>query len=149
MPDESASRELAARLAAALSPGDLVLLEGSLGAGKTFLCREILYALGLPEQEPVTSPTFALLHEYPTSPPVLHGDLYRLGHADELLELGLLEQLGGEAIVLLEWAERFADALGPIALRIELEMRGEEARLARLSSGSPRGAELLASLASG
>ncbi|MBC7173730.1 MAG: tRNA (adenosine(37)-N6)-threonylcarbamoyltransferase complex ATPase subunit type 1 TsaE, partial [Polyangiaceae bacterium] len=87
--DESGTREVARALAAELRAGDTVLLEGDLGAGKTAFAREVAYGLGLPEEEPVTSPTFALAHEYPLDPLLVHADLYRLSHPDELLELGL------------------------------------------------------------
>ncbi|KKB10705.1 hypothetical protein VE25_16650 [Devosia geojensis] len=105
LPDDAATAALGAELAATLSSGDLVLLEGDLGAGKTALARAIIRALaGDPDLE-VPSPTFALIQPYRAGGlNVLHADLYRLGDPREIDELGLLDD--AQAIVLVEWAER-------------------------------------------
>src|SRR5687767_12206225 len=86
-----ASRRLGELLASAARPGDLLVLEGDLGAGKTFLVRSIARALGVPSRKPVTSPTFTLVHEHAARIPIVHADLYRLADGDELVELGLSE----------------------------------------------------------
>src|SRR5262245_53287866 len=91
LPTESATRALAERLAPLLGASDLVVLSGALGAGKTFLVRELCELMGL-ENERVTSPTFALIHEYDTQPPVAHADLYRLSEARDVRALGLDSQ---------------------------------------------------------
>jgi tRNA threonylcarbamoyladenosine biosynthesis protein TsaE len=103
--DDAATAALGQRLAAVLRPGDIVRLEGDLGAGKTALARAIIRALsGDPELE-VPSPTFALVQPYDTpTGPLLHADLYRIADPRETDELGLLDR--PEAIVLLEWSER-------------------------------------------
>lgn len=103
--DDAATAALGAELAAELRPGDLVILQGDLGAGKSALARAILRNLaGDPDLE-VPSPTFALVQPYDTPDgPVLHADLYRLGDPREVEELGLLDN--PNAIVLVEWAER-------------------------------------------
>jgi tRNA threonylcarbamoyl adenosine modification protein YjeE len=105
LPDDAATGALGQRLAAVLRPGDIVRLEGDLGAGKTALARAIIRALcGDPGLE-VPSPTFALVQPYDTPvAPLLHADLYRISDPRETDELGLLDR--PEAIVLLEWAER-------------------------------------------
>lgn len=105
LPDDAATLAFGGELAALLGPGDIVSLEGELGAGKSALARATIRALaGDPELE-VPSPTFALVQPYDTPKgPVLHADLYRLGDAAEADELGLLDTPG--AIVLVEWAER-------------------------------------------
>jgi tRNA threonylcarbamoyladenosine biosynthesis protein TsaE len=103
--DDAATAALGDEIAAGLHPGDVIILQGDLGAGKTALARAIIRALaGDPELE-VPSPTFALVQPYDTPRgPVLHADLYRLGDPREVDELGLLDN--PEAIVLVEWAER-------------------------------------------
>jgi tRNA threonylcarbamoyladenosine biosynthesis protein TsaE len=140
-----ATRRFGAALAASLRPGDLLVLEGELGAGKTFLTRAIARGLGVPSAVPVTSPTFTLLNEYATPVPLVHADLYRLGEADELIELGLLDRIGREVIAIVEWGDRFSDALGERGLWIWL--RYEEAgRSARLQARGDSGEALLARL---
>lgn len=105
LPDDAATLAFGQELADMLRPGDIVSLEGELGAGKSALARATIRALaGDPELE-VPSPTFALVQPYETPRgPVLHADLYRLGDAAEADELGLLDNAG--AFVLVEWAER-------------------------------------------
>jgi tRNA threonylcarbamoyladenosine biosynthesis protein TsaE len=108
------TRRLGAAIAAALAPGDLVILSGDLGAGKTFLVRAVARALGVAGA--VTSPTFALVHEYATErAPLVHVDLYRLrgeGLTAEVARLGLREQRREGAIVIVEWGEDATGALG-------------------------------------
>jgi tRNA threonylcarbamoyladenosine biosynthesis protein TsaE len=137
-----ATRQLGALLGSLLRAGDLVVLEGDLGAGKTFLVRAVARTLGVPPEVAVTSPTFTLLHEHATVPPLVHADLYRLGDADELVELGLLDRIGRDAVVIVEWGDRFADALGGRGLWIRLSLTGD-GRSARLEARGARGREIL------
>jgi len=103
--DDDATAELGRRLAAALKPGDLLLLHGDLGAGKTALARAIVRTLMGDDNLDVPSPSFALVQPYDTNGvSVLHADLYRLASAQEIDELGLFDR--PEAIVLVEWPER-------------------------------------------
>src|SRR5690606_37291059 len=105
LPDDDATARFGAELATALRPGDIVSLEGDLGAGKTALARAIIRALAGDPGLDVPSPTFAIIQPYETPKgSVLHADLYRLADALEADELGLLDD--PEAIVLAEWAER-------------------------------------------
>ncbi|ODT48226.1 tRNA (adenosine(37)-N6)-threonylcarbamoyltransferase complex ATPase subunit type 1 TsaE [Devosia sp. 63-57] len=105
LPDDDATAAFGATLAATLQPGDIVRLEGDLGAGKTALARAVIRALAGDTALEVPSPTFAIVQPYDTPlAPVLHADLYRLADASEVVELGLLDD--PEAIVLVEWAER-------------------------------------------
>jgi tRNA threonylcarbamoyladenosine biosynthesis protein TsaE len=145
LPDRRATRLLGRALAESLSAGDLVVLEGDLGAGKTFLVRAIARGLGVPADKPVTSPTFTLVNEYAARLPLLHSDLYRLGAADELVELGLLERIGRDAVVLIEWGDRFSEALGAEGLWIQLSYAAD-GRAAVLSARGARGAALLTRL---
>jgi tRNA threonylcarbamoyladenosine biosynthesis protein TsaE len=126
-------------IAGLLVPGDLVVLGGELGAGKTFLAGAITHALGVSPAQAITSPTFGLIHEYPTSRGVvLHVDLYRLRDGAtplpvEVARLGLRERRAEGAVLLVEWGEDALEALGGApALRVELTATGVSARAARL-----------------
>ncbi|MGH9076396.1 MAG: tRNA (adenosine(37)-N6)-threonylcarbamoyltransferase complex ATPase subunit type 1 TsaE [Acidimicrobiales bacterium] len=112
------TQEVAARLAGLLSAGDVVLLGGELGAGKTTFTKGLAAALGVAEV--VTSPTFTLLRSYPAAGglTLLHADVYRLGQLREVLDLALTEQLDEGAVAVVEWGERAAPALGPDYLSI-------------------------------
>jgi tRNA threonylcarbamoyladenosine biosynthesis protein TsaE len=121
LPDDDDTARFGAELAAALRPGDIVSLEGDLGAGKTALARAIIRALAGDPALEVPSPTFAIIQPYETEQgPVLHADLYRLADAAEVDELGLLDE--AEAIVLVEWAERARQVMEKVTMRVELDM---------------------------
>ena len=138
------TRRLGRRLAACLAPGDLLLLEGELGAGKTFLARAIARGLGVPTEVRITSPTFDLVHELPARIPLVHVDLYRIDAGADLLELGLLDRIGGDAIVLIEWGARFASELGGSGLSIRVERDRGSGRWCKVAPHGPRGPDLLA-----
>ena len=130
--DETATAALAARVAAAARAGDLIALEGDLGAGKTTFARAVLAArAGTPIEAP--SPTFTLVQIYDLpGGRVVHADLYRLSGAGEIAELGLEEDMS-TAIVLVEWPDRLGTRLPPDRLVVRLEFAGSpEARRARL-----------------
>ena len=134
LPDDAATAAFGAELAATLKPGDLVILAGDLGAGKTALARAVIRALaGDPAME-VPSPTFALIQPYDTpAGPVLHADLYRLGDPREVEELSLLDNPA--AIVLVEWAERSPEIVAAATVRVALAIppggNGRQVRLER------------------
>jgi tRNA threonylcarbamoyl adenosine modification protein YjeE len=103
--DDAATAALGARLAAVLKPGDLILLDGDLGAGKTALARAVIRALIGDPRLDVPSPSFALVQPYDgPAGPILHADLYRLSSEAEIDELGLFDHPA--AIVLIEWPAR-------------------------------------------
>lgn len=119
LPDDAATAALGAELAATLIPGDLLILEGDLGAGKTALARAIIRTLANDSTLDVPSPTFALVQPYDTAKgPVLHADLYRLGDPREVDELGLLDN--PNAIVLVEWAERSPEIVAAASVVVAL-----------------------------
>lgn len=109
LPDEAATRAFAAGLAPRLRAGDVLRLDGPLGAGKTTLVRALVAALG-GDPSQVASPTFTLLHQYHCRPPMIHLDAYRLSGPGDLAALGF-EDLAEGAIAAIEWSERVAAAL--------------------------------------
>ena len=122
------TRALGEKLAGCLHPGDVVLLQGELGAGKSELTRGIARGLGVTET--VISPSFTILNVYESGRcPLYHFDWYRLESADELFELGLDEYLGGDGIAVVEWAERCPEAIPEKHRRILLRTTGEESRM--------------------
>jgi len=106
-------------LARELPPHCVVLLEGNLGAGKTTLAKGILKGLGAAEPDEVSSPTFTLIHEY-AGGRAYHIDLYRIEDARELRTIALEEILDLDAVVLVEWGERFSRLWPPDRIRIRL-----------------------------
>ncbi len=144
LPTRRSTLFLAERLAEICAVGDLIVLSGSLGAGKTFLVRAMARKLALPRDERVTSPTFTLVQELPTVPPVVHSDLYRIAAPEEVNELGLLPARQ-EAVVIAEWGLPYIQELGGDALCLEI---GLEPRVATVSASGPRSQQMLEALSS-
>jgi len=113
--------------------GDVICLSGPLGAGKTTLTQAIAAGLGVPADQPVTSPTFAIIHEYQGRLPLYHLDLYRLsGEEEELLDLGIEDYLYGEGVCVIEWPDRLGRLLPPERLDVRLDFSGQTARMVHL-----------------
>ena len=113
------TRTLGERLASSLRPGDVLLLLGDMGAGKSELTRGIARGLGI--QGPVASPTFTILQVYDEGHiPLYHFDWYRLESADELYEMGMDEYLGGDGVAIIEWPSQCPEAIPPCRLEITL-----------------------------
>jgi tRNA threonylcarbamoyladenosine biosynthesis protein TsaE len=112
------TRAAGARLALVLRGGDVVLLVGPLGAGKTTLVQGVVEALGA--EEPATSPTFTLAHTYRTAPPITHVDLWRLERLQEVVDLALEEALDDGGVVLAEWGDAAEPLYGEDALVVRL-----------------------------
>jgi tRNA threonylcarbamoyladenosine biosynthesis protein TsaE len=129
--DEAATDRFGATLAAALPPGTTVALCGTLGAGKTRLVQAIAAASGIPRDE-VVSPTFVLHQQYRGSRTINHLDAYRVRDEDEFRELGVEELLEGDAITIIEWADRVAGILPDDHVRIEIEVTGRTSRRFRV-----------------
>ena len=113
------TRALAAEVAALARPGDLLLLAGDLGTGKTAFVQGFARGLGVEEQ--VTSPAFVLVRSYEGRVPMVHLDVYRLDHLQELVDLGIAEMLDGEVVTLIEWGDVVAPALPADFLEVRLE----------------------------
>lgn len=146
--DVHATERLGGLLAGLLEPGFILFLSGDLGAGKTTLTRALLRALGYPGR--VKSPSFTLLESYDLSSfRLYHFDFYRLSSDRDWLDAGFDDFLGGTGVAVIEWPERAADSLPPPDLRLRLDFdpaHGDDARVARLDAGSPRGAACLKAL---
>lgn len=114
------------RLAAALEPGDVLCLQGGLGAGKTTFSKGVVRALQGPETLFLGSPTYTLIQEYRLkSPPLFHFDFYRIRQPEELWQIGWEEYCGGEGICLVEWADLFPELIPPGSPWLVFSARGE------------------------
>lgn len=134
LPTAAETEALGRRLAGLARPGDVILLEGPIGAGKSCLARAFIRARLGREDEDVPSPTFTLVQVYEAEgEEIWHADLYRLAHPDEVWELGL-DDAFSSAICLVEWPDRLGAHLPADALRLRLDARGE-GRRAVLSGG--------------
>ena len=121
------TRALGCRLAALLCPGDVLLLLGDLGAGKSELTRGIARGLGV--TSPVASPSFTILNVYDEGRiPLYHFDWYRLNSAEELFEMGMDEYLGGDGVAVVEWPSRCPEAVPETYLEVRIDSVGENAR---------------------
>ena len=121
-PEET--RQLGARLAQVLTPGAVVAFTGDLGAGKTAFTSGMAQGLGIEER--VTSPTFTIVNEYEGGRlPLFHFDMYRLGSADELFDIGWEDYLARGGVCAVEWTENVAEAIEGDAIRISIR-RGED-----------------------
>lgn len=126
---EAFARDFAARL----RPNDVLAFRGGLGAGKTTFVRGL--AQGLGDGSEVSSPTFAIVHEYPCTPRLCHFDMYRITSLDDLYSTGFFDYLETGAILAIEWSEQIEDALPPDAITVELRRDGEDGRQITISGG--------------
>lgn len=124
------------KLAAFLRAGDIICLNGELGAGKTRFVQGMARGLGI--DGPVTSPTFTLINEYHGRLPLYHMDVYRLGDPLEMEDLGYEEYFYGEGVTVVEWAERVAELLPAERLDIYINRRPEGEDLREIAL-APRG----------
>ena len=121
------------KFAQKLKPGSVVALEGSLGSGKTAFIKGIALGLGLKDPDEVTSPTFTLMHVYPTRPVLYHFDLYRLETKKEILDIGFEEFVNdSRAITCIEWARKAEAFLPPGTLHVRMQIAGSRSRRIRL-----------------
>lgn len=134
LPDEAATTQLGEDLAMAVRPGDVFLLDGDLGAGKSTLARGLIRALAADPAHEVPSPTFTLVQSYDTPVAVHHFDLYRLSSPEELEELGFDEAVSS-GVALVEWAERATDAMPTTSLRIAFQHEGDGRRITITGDG--------------
>jgi tRNA threonylcarbamoyladenosine biosynthesis protein TsaE len=148
-----ATRDLAAAIAAHCVPGDVLLLSGDLGAGKTTFAQGFGRALGI--DEPITSPTFTLVRHYELSPgptglrALLHADVYRLDHLAEVADLGLGQLVEDGGVALVEWGDAAEPVLGDGALALALvaDPDDEDGRRLTVTADGPAWAGRWAALA--
>jgi tRNA threonylcarbamoyladenosine biosynthesis protein TsaE len=130
------TRGVAERLGERLGPGQVVAVIGALGAGKTCFVQGLLRGLGVRGE--VTSPTFVLVNQYRGRVPVYHVDAYRTGTLTELLDLGLEEMWSGEAVTVIEWADKLLPLLPADAVMVRIGGLGHEPREIAIEEPSDR-----------
>ncbi len=137
------TRALGRKLGALLRPGDVVALEGDLGAGKTELVRGACAGAQVPLEE-VSSPSFAIVASYRGRVPVHHADLYRIADEDELYGTGFGDLVGGDGALLVEWADRIPGALPPerLVIRLAHHPTAPSSRTIEVEGTGERAAEL-------
>ena len=143
---EAATRVAGEELAPTLRAGDIVLLVGDLGMGKTVFARGLARGLGV-EEEQVRSPSFTLVNRYTGRHVVYHIDLYRIDRPEQLQELGLEEILEGDGVAVVEWAERLGPYRPARAIEVRLADRGGSVR--EITIEDRRGSPVIPSGSSG
>ncbi len=134
-PDPATTRDLAAHLAAAARPGDLICLRGELGAGKTQFAKG--FGAGLGVTETINSPSYILMAEYAGRLPLFHIDLYRLAGASEALAGGLLDERQASGVTLVEWPERMAEVLPATRLDVAIAAGADDVRTITIRALDP------------
>lgn len=129
LPDLEATHAFGRRIGMAAQNGDVFAAVGDLGAGKTSLAQGVARGVGVPEEEYVNSPTFAILQSHPGLLAFHHVDLYRLGDEDELMGLGLDEVVGIDGVSYVEWPRRAPSLLPPSTIWLGLMIEGTGRRL--------------------
>ena len=127
------TEQLGAALAGRLLPGTVIAFRGDLGAGKTAFTRGLAKGLGI--TDPVTSPTFTIVNEYPSGRmPLFHFDMYRLGSSDELFEIGWEDYLARGGVCAVEWSENVADCIDD-AIIVEITRLSDTEREINIEGG--------------
>lgn len=132
--DTAATARLGQRLGRIAEQGDVILLHGDLGVGKTTLTQSIAQGLEVPDDQYVSSPSFALLHEYPARIPLFHLDCYRLTGEEDIEDAGLADYIGGPGLTVIEWPDRLESLQPEERLDIFLEAVDATARRCTVSS---------------
>jgi tRNA threonylcarbamoyladenosine biosynthesis protein TsaE len=127
------TQELGALIGSRLRGGMVIRLEGTLGSGKTCFVQGLARGLAVPPEYVVTSPTYALVHEYPGRLPLAHVDLYRIADEMDAETIGLSDLMDSRTVVAVEWADRLEDGFWPReALHIIFQIRDDETRCIQL-----------------
>lgn len=120
------TRKLGNVLGSLAEPGQIVLLAGELGSGKTIFVKGMAEGMGIKER--VTSPTYSLAHEYDGDPPLYHLDLYRLEDKSELYDIGIYDYLERDGIIAIEWPELVLDIIGNDYIKVDFFRADEDCR---------------------
>lgn len=148
LPDPEATHRLGLHVGSLVQDGDVIVLSGDLGAGKTLFSQGVAEQLGVDPVD-VTSPTFAIMNIYQGDElEIRHFDLYRLNSAEELADIGFTEYAGGDGVTLIEWGELFVTELPEEYLQVTIYIEGE-ARRAVLEARGQRYEELLQEVEAG
>jgi tRNA threonylcarbamoyladenosine biosynthesis protein TsaE len=123
--------QIGKQFAERLKPGDVVCLDGDLGAGKTHFVKGIALHFGVKEHE-VSSPTFTLINEYQGNVPLYHFDCYRIKNEQEALEIGTEDYLYGDGISIVEWPQKIGNLLPPESVWVHITHVGENEREIRI-----------------
>jgi tRNA threonylcarbamoyladenosine biosynthesis protein TsaE len=142
----SETKKIGKALGRLLKSGDVVLLNGELGAGKTTLVKAVSTGLGIKSDHYVVSPSYAIINEYNANLKIYHFDFYRINNIDEFYELGPYEYLSGEGVCLIEWGDKFKDAMPKERLEILLEQTGTFKRRMTVTAFGRRYKEIAAGL---
>jgi len=118
--NEEATKQFGEAFASILEPGDLIGLDGDLGAGKTFISKAIIKSLGI--EEYVTSPSYTIVNEYHGDKKIYHFDVYRIDDIDEMYEIGYEEYFFSDGICLVEWSSMIEELLPEAHYRMNLSM---------------------------
>ena len=129
---EAETIALGRNIGARLHSGDIIALQGTLGAGKTTITKGIAQALGV--QETITSPTFCLISEYEGTMPLYHMDVYRLEGSDDFVNLGVEDMLYGRGVTLIEWSEKIMDELPHETIVLRLTPNDDGSRTVTLEN---------------
>ncbi|MFV0438849.1 MAG: tRNA (adenosine(37)-N6)-threonylcarbamoyltransferase complex ATPase subunit type 1 TsaE [Desulfopila sp.] len=136
-PDLAATERFGFALGKAARPDDIICLDGDLGAGKTALSQAIARGLDVPADCYVTSPSFAILHEYPGRMTMYHMDFYRLGDAAEIIDLGFTEYFYALGLAVIEWSKRAGQILPPERLELFIEIGPDDCRKVTMRCTAP------------
>ena len=138
--------QLGQKLGRLLTRGDLVVLAGELGCGKTWFTKGIALGVGVSPREVVTSPSFALMNEYEGNCSLFHMDVYRLETRSTFLDTGLDECFDGRGIAVMEWGDKWPEILPACRLKVAFSILGEQSRELLLTGEHPRIIETLTGL---
>lgn len=119
--NEQETRNIAKQIGEKLRPGDVILFTGEMGAGKTAFTKGLAEYFGTDEE--VSSPTFALVHEYPGKVPIFHFDLYRIFGYDDLYAVGFFDYLDRGGIIVVEWSENVPELENELESVIKIDIR--------------------------